>query len=119
MFEKPPGAISMPLCALLASLAIAIALPAFANEPVDESAAAKSDLAPEPALDVAPDLSAVEEFESQMDEELTADVSRMLDAIVAERTAQQMRWLAQHYFDHAAAGGRVSPVALVSPTGPR
>ena len=50
MFKNPPGSISMPLCALLASLAFAIALPAFANEPVDESAAAKSNLAPDPAL---------------------------------------------------------------------
>jgi hypothetical protein len=46
-----------------------------------------------------------------------------LDAIVADQTAQQVRWLAQHYFDGAAAGGRASPgaspVALVSPASPR
>jgi hypothetical protein len=90
-----------------------------------------SDLAPEPGLDVmrepglgvAPDLSAVEDLERQIDQELTADVSRILDAIVADRTAQQMHWLAQHYFDAAAAGGRVSPgappVALISPTNQR
>jgi len=77
----------------------------------------------EPGLDVAPDLSAVEDLERQIDQELTADVSRILDAIVADRTAQQMHWLAQHYFDAAAAGGRVSPgappVALISPANQR
>jgi hypothetical protein len=113
----------MPLCVLLASLVFAIALPVFANEPGDEPVAALSNLAPELALDVAPDLSVIEGFERQMDRELTADVNRMLDAIVADRVAQQARWLAQHYFDGAAAGGRASPgaspVALVSPASPR
>jgi hypothetical protein len=109
----------MSLCVLLASLVLAIASPVFASEPGDEPVAAPSDLAQEPALDVAPDLSVIEDLERQMDQVLTTDVSRMLDAIVADRTAQQMRWLAQHYFDGAAAGDRVSPgappVAVVSP----
>jgi hypothetical protein len=113
----------MSLCVLLSSLLFAIAPPAFANESGDEPVVARSDLAPEPALDVAPDLSALEDLERQMNRELTADVSRMLDAIVADRVAQQARWLAQHYFDGAAVGGRVSPgaspVALVSPASPR
>jgi hypothetical protein len=108
---------------LFASLVFAIAPPAFANESGDEPVVAQSYLSPEPALDVVPNLSAIEDFERQMNRELTADVSRMLDAIVADRVAQQVRWLAQHYFDGAAAGGRVSPgaspVALVSPASPR
>jgi hypothetical protein len=123
MSENPPRSNSMPLCVLLASLVFAIALPVFANEPGDEPVAALSNLAPEPALDVAPDLSVIEGFERQMDRELTADVNRMLDAVVADRVAQQVRWLAQHYFDGVAAGGRASPgaspVALVSPASPR
>ena len=123
MSENPPRSISASLCVLFASLVFAIAPPAFANEPGDEPVVAPSDLAPEPALDVAPDLSAIEDLERQMNRELTADVSRMLDAIVSDRVAQQVRWLAEHYFDGAAAGGRVSPgaspVALVSPASPR
>jgi hypothetical protein len=119
MFERPPRSIPVPQFVLLASLVFAIAPPAFANEPGDESVAAQSDLASEPALDVAPDPSAIEDLQRQLDEELTADVSRVLDAIVADRTAQQMRWLEQHYFDGAAAGDRVSPVSLVSPDSPR
>jgi hypothetical protein len=129
----------MPLCVLLAPLVLAIAAPVFANEPGGEPLAALSDRAPEPGLDlapepglgvtrepgldVAPDLSAVKDLERQIDQELTADVSHLLDAIVADRTAQQMHWLAQHYFDAAAAGGRVSPgappPALVSPANQR
>ncbi len=129
----------MPLCVLLAPLVLTIAAPIFANEPGDEPLAALADLTPEPGLDLAPesglgvtrepgldvtrDLSAVEDLEHQMDQKLTADVSRILDAIVADRTAQQMHWLAQHYFDAAAAGGRVSPgappVALISPANQR
>jgi hypothetical protein len=123
MSESSPRLISMPLCVLLASLVFAIAPPAFANESGDEPVAALSDLAPESALDVARDLLAIEDFERQIDEELMADVSRTLDAIVADRTAQQVRLLAQHYFDGTAAGGRVSPgaspVALVLPASPR
>jgi hypothetical protein len=113
----------MSLCVLLASLVFATAPPAFANESGDEAVVARSDLAPEPALDAAPDLSALEDLERQMNWELTVDVSRMLDAIVADRVAQQVRWLAEHYFDGAAAGGRVSPgaspVSLVSPANSR
>jgi hypothetical protein len=113
----------MSLCVLLSSLVFAIASPGFANEPDDEPAAALADLAPEPALDAAQDLFAIEDLERQMDLELTADVSRMLDSIVADLTAQQVRWLAQHYFDGAATGGHVSPgaspVALVSPANSR
>jgi hypothetical protein len=113
----------MPLCVLLSALAIAIASPVFADEARDESAAALSDLVPESASDVAADLAAIEDFERQMDRELTAEVGRMLDAIVANRTDQQMRWLAQHYFDGAAAAGRVSrgasPVAVVPPANSR
>jgi hypothetical protein len=101
----------MYLCVLLASLAFAIASPVFANEPGDEPAEAPSDMAA--------DLSAIENLERQMDRALTADVSRLLDGIVSDRTDQQMRRLEQHYFGGAAAGGRVSPdaepVALISP----
>jgi hypothetical protein len=147
--ESPPRSISMSLCVLLSPLALvlAIAAPVFANEPGDEPVAALSDpapepgldvtrepgldvapepgldVAPEPGLDVAPNLSVVEDLERQMDRELTADVSRILDAIVAGQTAQQIHWLEQHYFDGAAAGGRVSPgappLALVSPANQR
>jgi hypothetical protein len=113
----------MSLCVLLSSFVFAIASPGFANEPGDEPVAALSDLAPEPALDVAQDLLAIEDLERQMDQELTADVSRMLDSIVTDLTAQQVRWLAQHYFDTAATGGRApsgaSPVALASPANSR
>ncbi len=147
MSESPLRSIAMPLYVLLAPLVLTLAAPVFANEPGDEPLAALSDLAPEtelgvtrepglgvtpetglsvtrePGLDVAPDLSAVEELERQIDQELTADVSRILDAIVADRTAQQMHWLAQHYFDAAAAGGRVSPgappVSMISPANQR
>jgi hypothetical protein len=141
MSESPPRSISMSLFVLLSPLALvsAIAAPVFANEPGDEPVAALSDpapepgldvtrepgldLAPEPGLDVAPNLSVVEDLERQMDRELTADVSRILDAIVAGQTAQQIHWLEQHYFDGAAAGGRVSPgappLALVSPANQR
>jgi hypothetical protein len=123
MSESPLRSISMYLCVLLASLVFAIASPAFADEPGDEPVAALSDLAPEPALDRAADLSAIENLERQMDRALMTDVSRMLDGIVSDRTDQQMRWLEQHYFDGATAGGRVSPgaapVALVSPANSR
>ena len=123
MSESPLRSISMYLCVLLASLVFAIASPVFANEPGDEPAAAPSDLMSEPALDTAADLSAIENLERQVDRALMADVSRMLDGIVADRTDQQMRWLEQHYFDGATAGGRVSPdaapVALVSPASSR
>jgi hypothetical protein len=141
MSESPPRSISMSLFVLLSPLALvsAIAAPVFANEPGDEPVAALSDPAPEPGLDVAREpgldvtrepgldvalnLSVVEDLERQMDRELTADVSRILDAIVAGQTAQQIHWLEQHYFDGAAAGGRVSPgappLALVSPANQR
>jgi hypothetical protein len=113
----------MPLFVLLSSLAFAIASPVFADEARDESVEALSDLAPESASDVASDLSVVEDFERQMDRALTAEVSRMLDAIVADRTDQQMRWLAQRYFDGTAGGDRASPgaspVAVVSPANSR
>jgi len=123
MSGTPPGSISMFLCVLLSSWAFAMASPAFANEPGDNPVTALSDPAREPAQDVAADLSAIEDFERRMDRQLTADVSQLLDAIVADRTAQQVRWLVQHYFDAAAVDRRVSPgaspVALVSPASPR
>jgi hypothetical protein len=101
----------MYLCVLLSPLVLAIASPVFANEPGDEPTAAPSDL------------SAIENFERQIDRVLTANVSRMLDGIVSDRTDQQMRRLEQHYFDAATAGGRVSPdtepVAQVSPASSR
>jgi len=119
MSESPLRSILMYLCVLLSPLGLAIASPVFANEPGDEPAAAPSDLVSKPALDTAADLSAVENLERQMDRALTADMSRMLDGIVSDRTDQQMRRLEQRYFDAATAGGRVSPdaepVALVSP----
>ncbi len=118
MFESPLRSISMYLCVLLASLVFAIASPVFADEPGDEPVAALSDLAPEPALDMAADLSAIENLERQMDRALMTDVSRMLDGIVSDRTDQQMRRLEQRYFDAATAGGRVSPDAE-RPTGTR
>jgi hypothetical protein len=123
MPENPPRSTSMSLCVLLASIAIAIASPAFANQPSDEQVAAMSDLAPKPALDGASDLSAIEDFERQRDRELTADVSRMLDAIVVDRTDRHMRWLAQNYFDGAAVRGSAAPGAppasVASPTSTR
>ena len=123
MSESPLPSISMPLCVLLSSLAFAIASPVFADEARDEAVAALSDPAPESASDVASDLSAIDDFERRMDRELTAEVSRMLDAIVADRTDQQMRWIAQHYFDGAADGDRASPgaspVAVASPANSR
>ena len=66
MSENPPRSISMSLCVLLASLVFAIAPPVFAKESGDEPVAAPSDLAPEPASDVAPDLSAIKDLERQM-----------------------------------------------------
>jgi len=109
----------MYLCVLLASLAFATASPVFANDPSDEPAEAPPDLVSEAALDISVDLSAIENLERQMDRALTADVGRMLDGIVSDRTDQQMRRLEQHYFDGATASGRVSPdeepVALNSP----
>lgn len=123
MSENPPRSISISRFVFLSSLLFAIASPVFANELGDEPVAALSDQAAEPALDMAPDLSAIEDLEHQMDQELTADVNRLLDSIVADRTDQQMRWLAEHYFDRATIGGRVSPdaspVVLASPANQR
>ena len=111
MSEAPLRSFSVPLCASLVSLLFALASPAFANEPSAELAAAASGLALEPTPDEAPDLSAVEHLERRVDRELTTDVGRMLDAIVADRTAEQMHWLERHYFDAAAGRSRVPPGA--------
>jgi len=120
---NPPRSNSMPLCALLASIAFAVASPVFANEPSDEPLAALSDLAPKPASNGTSDLSAIEDFERKMDRTLTADVSRMLDAIVVNRTDRHMRWLAQNYFDGAAVRGSAArgapPASAASPTSTR
>jgi hypothetical protein len=114
----------MSLCALLASIAFVAASPVFANEPHGEPVAARSDLASNPALDVASDLSAIEDFERQRAQQLTADVGRMLDAIVVDRTDRHMRWLAQNYFDGAAVRGSAAapgapPASAASPTSTR
>jgi len=111
MSEAPPASISIPLCVLLASIAFATPSAVFANEPHGKPVAARPDLASNPALDVASDLSAIEDFERQRGEQLTADVSRMLDAIVVDRTDRHMRWLAQNYFDGAAVRGSAAPGA--------
>jgi hypothetical protein len=104
-------------------LAFAVASPVFANESGNAPLAGLSDQTVESASDVAPDLSAIEDLEHRMDQELTADVNRILDSIVENRTDQQVRWLADHYFDSAIVGGRVepdtSPVALTSPANQR
>jgi len=122
MSESPLRSISMHLCVLLAPLVFAIASPVFADEPGYGPAAAADPVA-EPALDPAADLSAIEDLERQMTRALTADVGRMLDGIVSNRTDRQMRWLEQHFFDGTTADGRVStdaePVALVSPANSR
>jgi len=123
MPENPPRYTSISLCVLLASIAFAVASPVFANEPHGEPVAVRSDLASNPALDVASDLSAIEDFERQRAQQLTADVGRMLDAIVVDRTDRHMRWLAHNYFDGAAvrrsAAPGAPPASAASPTSTR